>query len=592
MIESFSIEYNKRGDLDPLKYRLDKYSPKNTLIQVFSGKPDLADIEEVLEDITTTYPGVPVIGTTTAGEIMDGNVSDGKIIISFLLFNDTAVQSIFINQNDDLALAGRTIGEAFASLDPRAVIVFGCGIKDKRTIDGSPLIAELQRKLPQTVLAGAQAGDNGAALSTFVFTESGITGNGVAAAALSGEHLIVNNQYDLAWIPIGKSLTITKAKGRRVYTIDNQTPYDLYKHYLGQAVADGLPLSAVDFPLMIERDGITMAVHAMGVNDDGSFDYIHSFHTGEQLKFGFCHAGLLALSAQETYEHLSEQPVEAAFMYSCVSRKWILGEDIDVEVCPVGQIAPLSGFFAYGEYFSLPSGKSFFFSQTMTVLGLAEQDRSIPPNIENGQFCPDRTESRQLKTLKALHRLVETSAREIEEINTELFQLAQKDSLTGLYNRRYLDAQFALEIKRAGRTRKPLSVILMDVDYFKLYNDTYGHVAGDNCLRGMALEVKKILKRPVDLFARYGGEEFICVLPETDGEGALHIAEQIQKSIQNLSFIHSESKVSDFVTVSMGIITARRVDNSMTQDFFIKACDAKLYEAKAAGRNCVMSGEL
>ncbi len=592
MIESFSIEYNSKGDLASLQHRLEKYSPSNVLIQVFSGRPVYKHNVEILEDLTSTFPGVSIAGTTTAGEIMAGSVSEGKVIINFMLFKDSTVKTILIDQNHNLTRAGGDIGRAFAPLNPKAVIAFGCGIKDKRTIDGSALIGELQSSLSDTVIAGGQAGDNGAGLTSFVFTETGISDHGVAAAALSGETLIVNNQYNLAWIPIGKSLTITRAKGPRVYSIDNETPYELYKRYLGQAVADGLPLSAVDFPLMIERDGITMAIHAMGVNDDGSFDYIHSFHTGEQLKFGFCHAGLLALSAQETYEHLRKQPVDAVFMYSCVSRKWILGEDIDVEVCPISQLAPLAGFFAYGEYFSHSTGKGFFFSQTMTVLALGEKDRNRILDNEAEASCPDNNDSRQLKTLKALHRLVETSAREIEEINSELLQLSQKDSLTGLYNRRYLDAQFSIEIKRASRTKKPLSVILIDVDYFKRYNDTYGHVAGDNCLRGIALEVKKVFKRPVDLFARYGGEEFICILPETDVDGARHIAEKIQETIKNLSFEHAQSAVSDFVTVSMGMVTARRVDKTMTQDFFIKACDKRLYEAKAAGRNRIIFDEL
>lgn len=123
-------------------------------------------------------------------------------------------------------------------------------------------------------------------------------------------------------------------------------PYEIYKHYLGQEVVDGLPLSAADFPLIIERDGMMQAIHATGVNEDGSFDFIHNFRPGEQMRFGYCHAGLLAIGANETYEVLSKQDVQAAFVYSCVSTNWVLSTDISVKLSPIADLGCSAGFYA------------------------------------------------------------------------------------------------------------------------------------------------------------------------------------------------------------------------------------------------------
>ena len=333
-----------------------------------------------------------------------------------------------------------------------------------------------------------------------------------------------------------------------------------------------------------------MAIHAIGVNDDGSFEYIHSFNPGEQVQFGFCHAGLLAIGARETYNDLKSKQVQASFIYSCVSRKWILGSDIDIEISPIAKLAPTSGFFAYGEYFTFPKQKScLFLSQTMTVLTLAERSEFENRVIHENLPLPiTDEESKQFKTLKVLHRLVERSTREIESINEALNKIAHKDSLTGLSNRRHFDEQLGYELNRTLRTKEPISLIMMDIDYFKLFNDTYGHVSGDNCLRAFALALKEVVQRPIDITARYGGEEFICILPNTDFYGAMLIAEKICIKIESLSIEHKNSSISNYVTTSIGVITMSKKVKDITPVGLVNTCDQQLYAAKSQGRNRVV----
>jgi c-di-GMP phosphodiesterase len=592
MITSLNIRYSQKSDLLEIKQRFKQHPHEKTLIQVFSGQVEKTEVEQLLEDLKDVFQGVPIIGATTAGEILDSRVEENTVVVNFCFFDSTTVQTTLIDCCDDLGLAGKTLARHLAPAS-KALILLGCGLKDGRTIDATPLLNALYEEFPQAVIAGAQAGDNGNGVISYVFTEQGITEQGTVAASLSGDALSVHNSYNLSWVPIGKKLTITKAAGSRVYSIDHQSPLDLYNHYLGPEVVEGLPLAAADFPLIIERDGIPMAIHARGVNQDGSFDYIHSFHLGEQVQFGFCHSGLLAMAAKQTFDELRAHPTQAAFIYSCVSRKWILGQDVNVEIAPIASLATTAGFFTYGEYFTHPIGKCLFLSQTMTVLTLAELDETGPPALTN-ELKPLITaeESKQLKTLRVLHRLIETSAKEIETINHKLSEMAHEDGLTGLFNRRYFDRQLATECKRAQRSEEPLSLILIDVDAFKLYNDTYGHVKGDSCLRAVAAVLKEMPQRPSDFVSRYGGEEFVCVLPNTNFNGAMLLAEKIRQDVSKLSIPHLTSAISDHLTVSVGVQTVEKVTNQITPESIVAMCDQQLYAAKINGRNRVCGNRI
>ena len=136
------------------------------------------------------------------------------------------------------------------------------------------------------------------------------------------------------------------------------------------------------------------------------------------------------------------------------------------------------------------------------------------------------------------------------------------------------------------RSGAELSLILLDIDHFKAYNDTYGHVGGDDCLRQVARTIDNIIVRATDLAARYGGEEFVCVLPETDQAGAFAIAEKIRQCIMSLGIPHSASSAADCVTASLGVVTARCAPGKSALNIVAQA-DEQLYAAKSGGRNRV-----
>ncbi|MBN8901594.1 MAG: diguanylate cyclase [Rhodospirillales bacterium] len=181
----------------------------------------------------------------------------------------------------------------------------------------------------------------------------------------------------------------------------------------------------------------------------------------------------------------------------------------------------------------------------------------------------------------------------LEAANRQLEALAMEDPLTGLANRRRFDFLLDKEWRRSCRRNLPLSVVMLDADWFKQYNDTFGHPAGDVCLQGIASAIEGVLRRPADLAARYGGEEFVVMLPDTDHAGARHMAERIRAAVRALAKPHPESPYG-IVTVSLGVATAWPLPNGEPggQGALVSAADHALYEAKASGRNVARATEL
>jgi diguanylate cyclase (GGDEF)-like protein len=189
---------------------------------------------------------------------------------------------------------------------------------------------------------------------------------------------------------------------------------------------------------------------------------------------------------------------------------------------------------------------------------------------------------------------------------------AYLDGLTNIFNRRHFDNQLSIEWGRSLRTNSALSLVMIDVDYFKAYNDFYGHQAGDDCLRLIAATIKNATKRFGDFVARYGGEEFICLLPNTPLEGAMIFAEQIRVKVSELGISHTQSPIQPFVSISAGVgakevgtkqVGTKQVDtkeespvkpnnSTATETHLVQLSDKQLYQAKHQGRNQVSGKSL
>jgi len=190
------------------------------------------------------------------------------------------------------------------------------------------------------------------------------------------------------------------------------------------------------------------------------------------------------------------------------------------------------------------------------------------------QNCQLRQEIQQREQVEA----------KLQQANLELWRIANTDSLTQLANRRFFDERLQQEWQRLRREQQFLSLVLCDIDYFKNYNDRYGHLAGDACLYQVAQVILGCVKRPADRVARYGGEEFALILPNTNQEGAITIVEEIHAALESLKIPHTGSAVATHITLSVGIACLIPTLDASCQAL-IAAADAALYQSKAAGRN-------
>ena len=181
--------------------------------------------------------------------------------------------------------------------------------------------------------------------------------------------------------------------------------------------------------------------------------------------------------------------------------------------------------------------------------------------------------------------------KKLEAANIKLKKLSFIDGLTGIANRRIFDEFLEKEWRRPLRNRKQLSLIMIDIDFFKKYNDTYGHQAGDDCLKQVAKTLSGVLKRPGDLAARYGGEEFAIILSETDSVNAKKLAEKARMELESLNMPHKNSENADYVTISLGTATTLPHRDLSIEDL-LHAADKELYRAKNKGRNRVCTVDL
>lgn len=217
-------------------------------------------------------------------------------------------------------------------------------------------------------------------------------------------------------------------------------------------------------------------------------------------------------------------------------------------------------------------------------------DESVLEGIEaGGDDYLIKPISRQLleAKIKAMHRIAEMQ-QQLHRLNKKLAELSQRDGLTQLLNRRAFTERASQSIIQARRHARPSALLMLDVDFFKQYNDTYGHITGDECLQKMAQIFQSVMQREGDLIGRYGGEEFIILLSETDTDGAILMAERIREALAVQQIEHRSSTANKYVTLSIGIGIAAASNNDSLETTILSA-DKNLYKAKELGRNQIVA---
>lgn len=401
--------YQDRAQLDAFieQHRLGQ---RRGLLQIFTGVTEHDRLRPLLAQLSRQLPGFAMVGASTSGEVCGPTITDGRILLSFSTFDHTRIDTLYI---DDLSFAnGNAIGRELAGSDARLVLGFGNTLREnpERFLHG------LSQGAPDVCIAGGNAGDNARFRDTFVILNGEIHDRGLVLAVLRGEQLQVHNRQVLNWTPIGIEMRVTRNDGNIIYELNDTPILDLYRYYLGSEVADKVPESLMEFPLLGESGGQPVARSPVGATADGGLIYAGEFIEGQSVRFGVADIDTILTSAADTAADLARTtPIEAMYIYSCTARRAFLKSNIASEIASLAAAGPCAGFFTYGEYFHMP-GDNRLLNITTTLVALSEQDR-----IRDDQPQPQPAIPPHASTLRSLTHLSNVTARELRQ-SLELFE--------------------------------------------------------------------------------------------------------------------------------------------------------------------------
>ncbi len=564
---------------------------KRTLIQIFSGFIAESEIKRIQSIFKEKNSEIAFIGTTTAGEIFNGEAYEHSILVSILEFEETEVRYGFFGDENDYE-TGVQLARTLFTDKTRVAILFA----DALNTNGSDLADGISSENPDVPIVGGLAGDNGNLASTFIFNNDGVYCKGVVAAVLNSDKLKVFMNYHLNWQPIGQVMTVTKARKNRLFEIDGRNISDVYTEYLGTKVGENLPHSAIEFPLICFQDRFEICRTFVHQFDDGSLLTLGNLEVGDKVRFSFGNVDLILNDIISCTDNYYSYDPEVVFIYSCTARKTFLQSDIDIELKQVNRLAPCCGFFSYGEFFHRDR-RNMLLNLSLTLLMLTEKSSSSPRNkflagTLKGYQEKNFFKNKHFLVLDALIHLSNKVIHKLEEVNRELCkseeklkELANRDYLTNLYNRRYFNEIATLYFKNAKREKNDISIIVLDIDRFKIINDTYGHNVGDEVIKDLSALLMEHT-RECDLVARFGGEEFAILMPFTSKDGAIRIAERIRSVVESHEITVGNAHIKFTISLGVDYVDIEK-DLSVLQA--LDRADIALYAAKNGGRNRVVA---
>ncbi|MCF7914316.1 MAG: diguanylate cyclase [Spirochaetaceae bacterium] len=337
--------------------------------------------------------------------------------------------------------------------------------------------------------------------------------------------------------------------------------------------------------LIVTRNNETISLtpeQAGGVTPDSSFQWSNFFRNTDS-------SGYINLNGTSYYAAFKELTPLQFYLVSLTPRSAIMSEMetlgyIIILVTLIGILVTGAGSIYIARYVlsNIKSLNSYMHDISQGDLTIrtcvSGEDEFLTLNSYMNTMV--RTLSRQIESQRSTNQ-------ELAEKNKKLDRLANVDGLTRIANQRYFTETIQREWERLGREKQPLSLLFLDIDFFKPYNDHYGHQAGDDCLRIMGGILENVTRRPADIAARYGGEEFVVLLPNTPSEGARQIALEIQNNLAQKEIPHEKSEASPYLTCSIGVATTVP-GNEFSADSLVDEADKAMYEAKKQGRNRIV----
>ena len=327
---------------------------------------------------------------------------------------------------------------------------------------------------------------------------------------------------------------------------------------------------------MYSEYGVDVARISLKCTSDGTLCLGGELRNGDIVRLGYGDPVAILDSVYEAQDKIRLFQPQAIWIYSCMTRMSFWGDDIDCEISPFDKIAHTSGFYTFGEYIRIGK-KIYIHNATLISIGMRENAPIGIPVMALPRLAQKKM-SGEISMVERLVSFIQATTGELERLNKNLAQKALTDDLTRIYNRRRIEEIMESFIEEGRQSRDQIFFLLMDIDYFKQVNDTYGHDTGDIVLRKVAGVLKNYMNDDC-VPGRWGGEEFMIVARNITKTMALDLAESIRRDICDEDY----DPVPE-LTVSIGIAGMSPNDNILE---LYKRVDKALYHAKKTGRNCV-----
>ncbi len=372
-MQNYTIPFTKEA-LEQLP--IDKINAAaSILIQVFSPGYQSSVVGQALCQLESLFPRATVAGVTTREAIVNAHIEKEEITLSITTFEHTSLSQIHLKETTPTQSfqSGTYLAESLITKETKALLLFA----DPLSLHAQSMLEGIRSVNQEVIIAGGVAAYGKEGESALLISNSGISHQGIVAVALSGEQLHLANHYKGDWIPFGKKLLITHAKGNRIYSIDHMRATDALQHYLGEAFIEDFNNSKLLFPLVRDASGMQIARSILKRHDDGSIEVAGEVRTGELYQIGFGDLEEMILNKNLPLSEIAVNRTEVVFAFSCFARRVFMQDEISKEITPLCDFGNVSGFFTFGEFYS--NGKeAYLLNHSMTLLSLSEKPRTAP----------------------------------------------------------------------------------------------------------------------------------------------------------------------------------------------------------------------
>lgn len=473
-------------------------SSKSILIQIFSSITEKDLLDQVTDSLLSSMPQAIIVGSTSVGEIMHGRLSIGTIVLSISFFDDTIVTAYVADEitGKEVAAGEELIGKIVQSEGSVAGVLM---LATALSIDISSLFKGMASGTTGFPVFGGSAGVYNLNMMSMIFLGKKYINRGAIAVVLAGSKLQIRTRTFLGWNPLSKELTVTEADGLMLKKIDGERAFDVYNRYLDIPNDENFFNNALEFPILVKRNGEWIARVPFFADKDGSIGFLADIETGEKFHIGYGDPDSILRNSYSVQKELIDFAPESIFIYACICRRFLMQNSVNLETESFDNIAPTAGFYTYGEFINSGNGIHLL-NSTIVIAAMRDGDGgnlSAPEasGKANAFSNPDEDpfSNKHSRIVAKLLHFISVVTSELESANCELKRLSGIDKLTQADNRQRLDEVLQEELKRNERYGTGLSIVILDLDHFKDINDSFGHPVGDMVLK----EIAGILKSNV-----------------------------------------------------------------------------------------------